>query len=817
MNTATLLKTVTALPLVAMLALVGCGGGGSSSATKQLTALQEALGDTELTPEAITALITAQMMAESERNAAQTSRDAANAEVARLMSALQAAEDARDQALVDDQADQDNIDSLSAQIVDLTSQIADLNTEITGLNMQIAELTALEGQLAMADAELTRLMSALQAAEDARDQALADDQTDQATIDNLNAQIADLTSQIAELTQQIANLNRRFLEPGTGLVASGQTPIYATSVSDTMAELLPDSANAFAPLSSSLQVNYDSNEVSFTDSFSVKFIASDGNNGFTVIYVVGGVERSVTFLESDFNTSGDYYQTTAQDGTRYEIFAYTDSTRGSQKNQGSSEFGYFDAMGTYVNHPSASGPSDDRNYMTFGARTSSTNLPRGTEGTARYHGRMYADSLDNAAGDIRNNTARSRIQGALSLEVDFADATLEGRFSHLRVRPPGESTYTLLPGTTGMDITDGRIAEGRFTASLSGTDEDPNAPLDMSVRGYEGDVYGEFYGPSAEEVGGVLNAVRAEDNMVAAGWFGGSRFSAVKNLGTAAHVAGVARDFSAGRSELLLDDGMAQVERTANGWSVTVDGQTVAINDSDYNTHPRFQYLAWRDLGNNRTAGLWTRTRGFGGTPEFDYFDVKGWSVVTLVAGADIQTTDEADYVNSNYVIALHGDRTPESAMPTAGNATYSGRMDGREFPTDDAVSSNSQAITRYRAAMSLVANFGSASVVGEFSNIQTRPGDGRTYVALNGSETFDLGIVGNQLTTDTLARDTSLNSPWTGPLNGFGHMTARGAFFGPDADEVGGVFEMDRQTVEAMDSQTDNGVLIGWFGADKQ
>ena len=246
MNTATLLKTATALPLVAMLALAGCGGGGSSSATKQLTALQEALGDTELTPEAITALITAQMMAESERNAAQTSRDAANAEVTRLMSALQAAEDARDQALAGHGADQDNIDSLNAQIVDLTSQIADLNTEITGLNMQIAELTALEGQLAMADAELTRLMSALQAAEDARDQALVDDQADQDNIDSLSAQIAALTSQIASRTQQFTNL--------TGLASSTATKIVATDSTEIGTFFSTQPNTSYSPVSGGLRM-----------------------------------------------------------------------------------------------------------------------------------------------------------------------------------------------------------------------------------------------------------------------------------------------------------------------------------------------------------------------------------------------------------------------------------------------------------------------------------------------------------------------------------------------------------------------------------
>ena len=193
MNITAARKIITAVPLVAMLVLAGCGGG---SERRQIADLQQALGETKLTPEAITALVTARMTAERER-------DAANAEVTGLMAALQAAEDERDQALADDQADQEAIDGLEAQIADLSSQIASLNSEITRLNAEIANLTELS---TMADAEVTRLMTALQAAEDARDQALADDQADQDTIDGLNARIADLASQISDLTSRVPRL-----------------------------------------------------------------------------------------------------------------------------------------------------------------------------------------------------------------------------------------------------------------------------------------------------------------------------------------------------------------------------------------------------------------------------------------------------------------------------------------------------------------------------------------------------------------------------------------------------------------------------------
>ena len=44
-------------------------------------------------------------------------------------------------------------------------------------------------------------------------------------------------------------------------------------------------------------------------------------------------------------------------------------------------------------------------------------------------------------------------------------------------------------------------------------DSNAAAPADETVRGYEGGILGEFYGPAAEEVGGVLNASRNDRVM----------------------------------------------------------------------------------------------------------------------------------------------------------------------------------------------------------------------------------------------------------------------------------------------------------------
>ena len=74
---------------------------------------------------------------------------------------------------------------------------------------------------------------------------------------------------------------------------------------------------------------------------------------------------------------------------------------------------------------------------------------------------------------------------------------------------------SFLPDSTRFDIEHGRIADGQFTATLTGVDTNADAATDQTVAGYEGDILGEFYGPAAEEVGGVLNAESdAHDSVI---------------------------------------------------------------------------------------------------------------------------------------------------------------------------------------------------------------------------------------------------------------------------------------------------------------
>ena len=122
-----------------------------------------------------------------------------------------------------------------------------------------------------------------------------------------------------------------------------------------------------------------------------------------------------------------------------------------------------------------------------------------------------------------STNSRVRVYGDLNLTANFGGGTLEGTVSGIHTRGQNETNRSPLSNTTQFEIANGQIADGQFTATLTGVDSNATAPLHESVRGYEGHVLGEFYGPAAEEIGGVLSASREEDLRVMQGAFQGKK------------------------------------------------------------------------------------------------------------------------------------------------------------------------------------------------------------------------------------------------------------------------------------------------------
>ena len=293
-----------------------------------------------------------------------------------------------------------------------------------------------------------------------------------------------------------------------GLRASPATAVYATYSSPTDAGDLWDAGAAFAPLNAIIQRRgwpwEDARAVS--DPY-VKSVQSDGNEGVRVTYVLNGREQTLNFPSSSRQTDGSYMTGTEGDGNWY--WDFDDTFDGD----------HLTLSAFIFNTPLGRGNAKAWPWMhlAWGALTPLANLP---SGSATYTGSMYADSFDQSYPWI---AARDRLSGSLSLNANFTQSAITGSLSSLRIQRYDESAYSALPASTRFNITNGRISNGQFTASLTGTDTNAAAPLRNSVRGYTGSALGAFYGPAAEEVGGVFTARRDEDARILRGVFGGDK------------------------------------------------------------------------------------------------------------------------------------------------------------------------------------------------------------------------------------------------------------------------------------------------------
>ena len=211
----------------------------------------------------------------------------------------------------------------------------------------------------------------------------------------------------------------------------------------------------------------------------------------------------------------------------------------------------------------------------------------------------------------------------MRLVANFDMRALEGRIYRIQGRKPAEDNQYSTWATSSFAITEGRIVNGQFTATLTGLDSDPTTPFDESVRGFIGHVLGEFYGPNAEEVGGVVTATRdvtgTADDRVLHGFIGGRKIDRLTGVNDAeALLSGVDGDFEADSTALTAVE-RPTVESTSDGYTLTyvVDGQTqtVDLSESDFGSNVSHSFGTSRY--EKRTDGpdyvFWDETRAFDG------------------------------------------------------------------------------------------------------------------------------------------------------------------------------------------------------------
>ena len=610
------------------------------------------------------------------------------------------------------------------------------------------------------------------------------------------------------------------LDPSQGLTQSTAAPVNSSSAGDTLAALLPDSTNQFAPLSASIERDMGASTATTDDSY-IKAISSDGNNGFHVTHVVGDEEQSVHFEEDDY-VSANYAYFKEVDGVDYWFGSSTDSYHGAEKNRGTPRWSYVDLGWSYVYHEDdAEGEGvGAQSSLAYGARTDAAALP---SGSASYTGVATTSTY------LKSDPSRShqeRITGTLRLAANFDDSTLDGMILEIRKRTRDASgswnAWSSLPDTTRFEIANGRIIDGQFTATLTGTDSNAAAAPQDTVSGYEGGMLGEFYGPTAEEVGGVLNA--SSDDRVMLGAFAGKQTDPNaapptglhRNMATPVHASSASDTFeglsdqgtrfspltsSLRRDWLALNSALDDETYVKQVWTEGSDDTFVL--HIDYVLHGQEQKAEFgaadfdpqNEFEKDIEGGgqwLWSMVGSFCCESAYSYLDVYNFG--HWIAGLNYR------------IYTTAGVRTDPANMP-AGSATYAGGMRGDAYRQD---SPSGDFRYTVRGDLNLTADFDAGTLEGSVSGIHARP-QGASWSPLPETTSFEIGngqIAGGQFTATLTGVDANSAAALDASMRGY-EGNILGEFYGPAAEEVGGVFTATRDE--------DQRVLAGALQGRKQ
>ena len=262
------------------------------------------------------------------------------------------------------------------------------------------------------------------------------------------------------------------------------------------------------PLSVGVERDYPAMQVQLTDTATVTAIEGDGTGGFYVTYRVDGADQRVHMEASDYDSDPEIRNIYVNEGDNspYVLFDMSDSFAIFR----SPEFDHFNANGWVVVAYDANGDGENvrRGLMVYGNRTGVTDLPAGT---ASYDGRMFAFGYPS---DNPDSSGQYRIRGSMTLMADFANSDVTGRIHGIETRADAASQY--VSSTDELAISSGIISGNEFTADVAGSVSPGTVDADMS---------GQFFGPAAAEVGGVMSGEYTEPGeiIVLHGFFGGKK------------------------------------------------------------------------------------------------------------------------------------------------------------------------------------------------------------------------------------------------------------------------------------------------------
>ena len=274
---------------------------------------------------------------------------------------------------------------------------------------------------------------------------------------------------------------RAVLEPGPGLHPSDAAPVVADMADKTVLAAQED-GDTIPTLSATIARDFDTRTSAVsTSGSSVKSIRGDGDGGFHITFVDGGVETPIHFSRGDFNASRSLFEKD-EAGVEYLLWSYG----GFSEDDLTAELPGYQYLASLGGTAGSGQAGFDRFYFVFGARSPASFTARGS---ASFDGRFRADTFD---ADDPGLDRRQRLSGHMRIVANFDLGKLEGNVRSIRGTEPGAlyGTRTLWP-TSSFRIADGKFNEaGQFTATLTGHDsaETPSLVLflGLSDRGSAG-------------------------------------------------------------------------------------------------------------------------------------------------------------------------------------------------------------------------------------------------------------------------------------------------------------------------------------------
>lgn len=226
-------------------------------------------------------------------------------------------------------------------------------------------------------------------------------------------------------------------------------------------------------------------------------------------------------------------------------------------------------------------------------------------------------------------------------------------------------------------------------------------------------------------------------------------------------------------------------KNATGGMDMTVNGETVSFASTDLGADPADRPYGWEKTSGDY-KGLYSES-GLKDGSDQEYLQV--WTY----------DTDNGD--TGTRGVAVVGAETPESAIKGQANATYTGWAQADTRRVDDR-----KERTRVGGDLTLAADFTAGSVSGEVANLQAKErgaATGDTWSApqaVAGKLIMGTAKIGsNGFSGGSLALDATASANLGANING---STYSGRFYGPDADQVGGVMNIK--------GSNDDGSIVG-------